>query len=47
MNQYTPLSCILPLRVKIVLLVSAVLAVILGITVGAALLIDWIIQTFR
>lgn len=47
MNPYVPLSCLIPLRWKIAVLVTAVLIVLLGSTVGIALLIDWIIKAFR
>jgi hypothetical protein len=42
-NQQTPLSVYLPLRVKLLLLGVAGVVVIVGITLGIALAIDWLI----
>ena len=47
MDPYTPVSCFIPLRWKLALLVTAVLLVLVGITVGTAVLLDWIIRVCR
>lgn len=44
MNQ--PLGCYLPLRVKLILLGTAAMLAVIGIGLGIAVIIDWIVGRF-
>ena len=44
MNQ--PLSCYLPLRVKLILLGTAATLFIIGTGLGLAVVIDWVVGRF-
>lgn len=43
MGPYTPLSCYLPLKAKLLLLGVAATVVIVGVALGLAVLIDWVV----
>jgi hypothetical protein len=47
MTPYTPLSCYIPLRWKLILVGAVAIVVVVGIGLGIAVVIDWMVGRFN
>jgi hypothetical protein len=45
-TPYTPLSCYIPLRWKLILVGAAAIVVVVSIGLGIAVVIDWVVGRF-